>query len=558
MRLGIKIIGIVFLALTLLGTFVIFITNYKQHNLSKDFIELVDSQNVKNRKNSLAYTEWLIEHAINNYYTSYDKKKALELTLNYYKQINNAKGMVYMVAVDKKGVVLFDPVNPDTVGKSGLQAKSQDNVYYVRGYVEEANKGGGYTYYKMPKSEGGVPEPKVAYSKYDPISDMIIVVTAYFSDIEKQTGALELMAKKDIIKSAESVSLLIVGIVIIAVVLSALVVFYTIIKRLSKMSLNISEFSQGDKDLTKRIEIINPNDEIGRANIQINAFVENIQSFVNVIKKNSDSNKEMAEVLSTNISATAEGMNERNTMISAIKEKTQAINERMDTSVQKAKDSQKNLANTQSIIHETNASITDLFIQIGDAAHTEEELANKVEQLSKNADDVKSVLHIINDIADQTNLLALNAAIEAARAGEHGRGFAVVADEVRNLAQRTQKSLSEINSTIGVIVQEISDVSSQMTLNSQKMEHLSEVSLGVQEQFDQTRRDLGVVVQNANITIDAFVETGHNLSEIANEIINIERVNIKTSEEAATIMKVATNLGNATNELDATINQFKS
>ncbi|WP_324761428.1 methyl-accepting chemotaxis protein [Helicobacter cetorum] len=547
-----------FLALTLLGTIIIFVTNYKQHNLIRDFITLVDNQNVKNRKNSLAYTEWLIEHAINNYYTSYDKKKALELTLNYYKQINNAKGMVYMVAVDKKGVVLFDPVNPDTVGKSGLDAKSEDNVYYVRGYVEEANKGGGYTYYKMPKAAGGVPEPKVAYSKYDPTSDMIIVVTAYFSDILKQSGALEVMAKKDIMKSAERVSIYIVGIVILAVVLAALVVFYTIIKRLSKMSENIHEFSQGDKDLTKRIEIINADDEIGKANIQINAFVENIQSFVNVIKKNSDANKEMASVLSTSISATAAGMNERNVMISAIKDKTQTINERMNSSVQKAQDSQKNLTSTQSIIHETNASITDLFQQISDAAHTEEELSLKVEQLSKNADDVKSILHIINDIADQTNLLALNAAIEAARAGEHGRGFAVVADEVRNLAGRTQKSLSEINSTIGVIVQEISDVSAQMTLNSQKMEHLSEVSLGVQEQFDQMGQDLGMVVQDANATIDAFVETGRNLSEIAEEIVDIEKINIQTSEETATIMKVATNLGNATNELDATINQFKS
>ncbi|WP_033595287.1 methyl-accepting chemotaxis protein TlpB [Helicobacter pylori] len=556
--LGTRIMLVVLAALLGLGGLFIGFVKVMQKDVLAQLMEHLENGQYKKREKTLAYMTKLLEQGIHEYYKSFDNATARKMALDYFKRINDDKGMIYMVVVDKNGVVLFDPVNPKTVGQSGLDAQSVDGVYYVRGYLEAAKKGGGYTYYKMPKYDGGVPEKKFAYSHYDEVSQMVIAATSYYTDINTENKAIKEGVNKVFNENTAKLFLWILTATIALVVLTLIYAKLRIVKRIDELVLKINAFSHGDKDLRTKIDVGDRNDEISQVGRGVNLFVENARLIMEEIKGISTSNKTSMDKLVQIAQETQKSMKDSSTTLNSVKNKATDVANMMNASIEQSQGLRKRLIETQGLVKESKDAIGDLFSQITESAHTEEELSSKVEQLSRNADDVKSILDIINDIADQTNLLALNAAIEAARAGEHGRGFAVVADEVRNLAGRTQKSLAEINSTIMVIVQEINDVSSQMNLNSQKMERLSDMSKSVQETYEKMSSNLSSVVSDSNQSMDDYAKSGHQIEAMVSDFAEVEKVASKTLADSSDILNIATHVSGTTMNLDKQVNLFKT
>ncbi|GAA8789065.1 methyl-accepting chemotaxis protein TlpB [Helicobacter pylori] len=556
--LGTRIMFVVLAALLGLGGLFIGFVKVMQKDVLAQLMEHLENGQYKKREKTLAYMTEIIEQGIHEYYKSFDNATARKMALDYFKRINDDKGMIYMVVVDKNGVVLFDPVNPKTVGQSGLDAQSVDGVYYVRGYLEAAKKGGGYTYYKMPKYDGGVPEKKFAYSHYDEVSQMVIAATSYYTDINTENKAIKEGVNKVFNENTTKLFLWILTATIALVVLTLIYAKLRIVKRIDELVFKVNAFSHGDKDLRAKIDVGDRNDEISQVGRGVNLFVENARLIMEEIKGISTLNKTSMGKLVQITQETQKSMKNSSTTLNSVKNKATDIASMMNASIEQSQGLRKRLIETQGLVKESKDAIGHLFSQITESAHTEEELSSQVEQLSRNADDVKSILDIINDIADQTNLLALNAAIEAARAGEHGRGFAVVADEVRNLAGRTQKSLAEINSTIMVIVQEINAVSSQMNLNSQKMERLSDMSKSVQETYDKMSSNLSSVVQDSNQSMDDYAKSGHQIEAMVSDFVEVEKVASKTLADSSDILNIATHVSETAMNLDKQVNLFKT
>ena len=458
------------------------------------------------------------------------------------------------------GVVIANPGLPEFNGQNRLDATDANGYKYVKELIEKAkqNSNGDFVNF-VAKSKDGNTIRKIARGQKLNLfhEDVLLMSVVDLEGMYKEIDKISATMQNDANANTTNFIVIAIVVLIISLIVAMLYSKFSITKPLNELILRATNLSSGDGDLTRKLEVVGK-DEIAKASEAINKFIEKVRVLIAEAKDISNENSSIANELSSTSVQTGRGVENSSKIVQSAGKDCAEIQSYMKDSIEVAKGGKDDLQKALTYVDETLNTISNLSSEIAQTSDIENQMAGKIEQLSRDAEQVKSVLVVINDIADQTNLLALNAAIEAARAGEHGRGFAVVADEVRKLAERTQKSLTEINATINVIVQAINESSEQMSINSKQISELT----GVANNAQNTIRDMSDIMRSAiglsDKTIEDYIKTGKDIDDIVKSMEGISQISSQSARSVEEIASAAEHLNKMTDTLNAKLGEFRT
>ncbi len=545
-----KLLGLALIPLTFILAVMLSIYYFTEKSALEEDIQHFRSELIAERNNQMK-EQLEIATAVYEYQRSLGDNgnfKAALRTLRF-----GSAGYFYIY--DDSGLSIFHGVNDSLEGQNKIDMADPNGTKIVVGLLDAAKSGkGSFTYfYRKPGSNELV--EKLGYAVMLPNSNWMLGTGAYIDDIEASITEYRQYTQE---KMNEQVGMFLLLAIILALVTGMIVVFasHKMVSPIQNMAESLNDIAKGEGDLTKRLTV-SGKDEIAQLGLAFNLFVEKLQAIITEVSGATDEVKGAAKTINDQTVTISNQLYSHNSevdqIVTAITEMSATANDvaQNTNSVAEATDDASDyVLKAQECVDISLNEVSQLMNQIDSAA-------DNISSLSEQSKKINSVLSVIGGIAEQTNLLALNAAIEAARAGEQGRGFAVVADEVRSLASRTQAStveinemLSELHKLVGQAVDamEQSQKSGVRSVDSSKAisESLGAVTSSVTSINDMSTQIATAATEQSSVT-EEINRNITSVQEIVNELLS-------SSQQAA---EVSTSVASSGDYLSTLVSQFK-
>ncbi len=438
------------------------------------------------------------------------QKKAMEVIRSIRYGDDNS-GYLWIDGTDY--TLLMHPILPDQEGNNRYELTDQNDVKIIQEIMKVA-KEGGYNEFYFTKSDGVTVAPKVAYSKEFEPWDWVITTGVYEDDIQgivdNSAGVVRI---SQIFDRAISLMAGIAALFTVIIAIVAYILIKRIIQVIEKVKAQLTRVAQGD--LTGKLEgrISQRNDELGAMVRNTNIAMDSFRSSMLSVKDTTDAvesgstdmkektenavnaNEQVATAIgnvAAEVSQQASAVDQMIENVASLADAGKAVSTAVEEALQYMKQLDGNSADMKAKMESMSEESAHMDVNV-------QEISEKIDVTSKGIQEMETILGSIEEIASETNLLALNASIEAARAGDAGRGFAVVADSIKGLSENTSNELENIRKIISTLVENFKECEKCIELVVKSNQSSTESTKDVIESFRIINND--VVSTNEKLTV---------------------------------------------------------